>query len=132
MTLQSPSFLGWCSCTTLSAECPREHPGSENDNHEVKALDSSNLIKLVLAKVDVLYSNSMIEAWWRSLKHQWLFLNALDTLEAVERLVAFYVVQHNTVIPHSALGGLTPDEVYFGSGTSVVADLAAARLRAQL
>ena len=23
-------------------------------------------------------SNSMIEAWWRTLKYQWLFLNVLD------------------------------------------------------
>ena len=35
------------------------------------------------------------------------------------RHVAFYVPQHNSVIPHSALGGLTPDEVYFGTGTEV-------------
>ncbi len=88
--------------------------GTENVNGEVDKLVESGVIRRVLAQVEVIYSNSMIEAWWRSLKHQWLFLNVLDTLAAVERLVAFYVEQHNTVIPHSALGGLTPDEVYFG------------------
>ena len=45
--------------------------------------------------------------------------------------VGFYVHEHNTVIPHSALGGLTPDEVYFGSGADIGAQLAAARLQAQ-
>src|SRR4051812_24790763 len=55
----------------------------------------------------------------------------LDTIGAVEKHVAFYVHQHNSVIPHSALGGLTPDEAYFGTGADVSARLAAARLRAQ-
>jgi hypothetical protein len=32
----------------------------------------------------VTFSNSMIEAWWRSLKHDWLFLNQFDTLAAIE------------------------------------------------
>ena len=77
-------------------------------------LDDRKVIRRVLALVDVVYSNSMIEAWWRTLKHQWLFLNTLDTIGAVEKHVAFYVHEHNAVIPHSALGGLTPDEAYFG------------------
>ena len=55
----------------------------------------------------------MIEAWWRSLKHQWLFLHPLDTVATVRRLVAFYVDEHNRVLPHSAFRGQTPDEMYF-------------------
>jgi hypothetical protein len=55
----------------------------------------------------------MIEAWWRSLKHQWLFLNSLDSVTTVRRLVAFYVQDHNQVLPHSAFRGQTPDEMYF-------------------
>jgi hypothetical protein len=35
----------------------------------------------------------MIEAWWRCLKHQWLFLHSLDSVTTVRRLVAFYVDQ---------------------------------------
>jgi transposase InsO family protein len=97
----------------------------------VEQLVESNVIKLVLAQVDVLYSNSMIEAWWRSLKHQWLYLITLDTKETVAELVGFYVTQHNIVIPHFALDGLTPDEAYFGTGANVRAQLTAARLRAQ-
>jgi len=40
----------------------------------------------VLAQVEVDFSNSMIEAFWRSMKQTGL-LNQLDTLTAVERLV---------------------------------------------
>ena len=55
----------------------------------------------------------MIEAWWRSLKHHWLFLHSLDSVATVRRLVAFYVEEHNRVLPHSAFRGQTPDEMYF-------------------
>ena len=37
----------------------------------------------------------------------WLFANTLDTFAAVERLVVFYVDQHNTVMTHSAFRGQT-------------------------
>ena len=58
----------------------------------------------------------MIEAWWRALKHQWLFLHSLDSATTVRRLVEFYVQEHNRVLPHSAFRGQTPDETYFGTG----------------
>ena len=67
----------------------------------------------------------MIEAWWRFLKHQWLFLHSLDSVATVRRLVAFYVEEHNRVLPHSAFRGQTPDEMYFGTGEAVPADLTA-------
>jgi len=101
--------------------------GVENVNGDVDALLGLGRLRRVLAEVEVTFSNSMIEAWWRSLKHNWLFLNRLDTLAAVERLAAFYVQQHNAVIPHSAFHGQTPDEMYFGTGTTIPQHLTVAR-----
>jgi hypothetical protein len=49
----------------------------------------------------------------------------LDSVTTVRRLVAFYVQEHNTVLPHSAFRGQTPDEMYFGSGDTVPAELTA-------
>jgi hypothetical protein len=57
-------------------------------------------------------------------------LNNLDSLAAVVRLVEFYVTQHNSVLPHAALGGRTPDEVYFGTATEVPDQLKQARANA--
>ena len=37
----------------------------------VDALIESGLLRRVLAMVDIAFSNSMIEAWWRSLKYNW-------------------------------------------------------------
>ena len=110
--------------------------GVENVNAQVDELIITGVLRRVLAFTELRFSNSMIEAWWRSLKHQWLFLHSLDSLTTVRRLVEFYVDEHNRVLPHSAFRGQTPDEMYFGTGDTVPADLtsgaaAARRARAE-
>jgi putative transposase len=97
--------------------------GVENVNADVDDLIAADVLRRVLAFTELKFSNSMIEAWWRALKHQWLFLHSLDSVTTVRRLVAFYVQQHNQVLPHSAFRGQTPDEMYFATGDAVPADL---------
>ena len=80
---------------------------------------------------EITFSNSLIESWWRTLKHQWLYLNTLDTVTAVRNLVAFYIDQHNTHLPHSAFRGQTPDEMYFETGNEIPRQLEAARKAAR-
>lgn len=80
---------------------------------------------------EIRFSNSMIESWWRSLKHQWLFLHSLDSVAKLRNLVAFYVAEHNSTLPHSAFRGQTPDEMYFGTGDEIPARLEAARRAAR-
>ena len=92
-------------------------------NAQVDALIDTGVLRRLLAFTELKFSNSMIEAWWRSLKHQWLFLHPLDSVATIRRLVAFYVHEHNTVLLHSAFRGQTPDEMYFGTGDAVPADL---------
>ena len=101
--------------------------GIENVNGVVDATLFSACLERVLAQVDVTFSNSMIEAFWRSLKHQWLYLNSLDSVERLRTLVAFYVEQHSTQMPHAAFSGQTPDEMYFGMAANLPTELAAAR-----
>jgi hypothetical protein len=76
--------------------------GSENVNGEVNAILVEQALTRVLAQVEVTFSHSMIEAFWRSLKHSWIYLHNLDNATALGRLIEFYVEAHNTVIPHSA------------------------------
>ena len=97
--------------------------GVENVNAQIDDLITTGVLRRVLALTELQFSNSMIEAWWRSLKHQWLFLHSLDSVATVRRLVEFYVHEHNGVLPHSAFRGQTPDEMYFGTGDAVPADL---------
>ena len=104
--------------------------GSENVQGKVDALEAG-LLRRVLAQTEVAFSNSLIEAWWRSLKHNWLFLHPLDSLAHPRSLVAFYVAEHNSRIPHSAFRGETPDEMYFGTGVGVPDRLVAHRADAR-
>ena len=97
--------------------------GVENVNAQVDELVTAGVLRRLLAFTELKFSNSMIEAWWRSLKHQWLFLHSLENVATIRRLVAFYVQEHNHVLPHSAFRGQTPDEMYFGTGDGVPTDL---------
>jgi len=83
-------------CPTIIADA-----GVENGNGAVDATLASAKLRRVLVQVEVTYSNSVIEAWWRSLKHQWLYLNTLDTLTHLHALIAFFVEEHNAKMPHS-------------------------------
>jgi len=105
--------------------------GVENVNAAVDATLLAERLHRVLAQVEVTESNSMIEAWWRSLKHQWLYLNSLDTIERLRTLVAFFVEEHNTKMPHAAFRGHTPDEVYLGTAPNLPAQLADSRTKAR-
>jgi putative transposase len=105
--------------------------GVENYNSAVDELVDSGLLQRLLAQTDISFSNSLIESWWRTVKHQWLFLNTLDTLSRLEKLVAFYVDEHNTRLPHSAFRGQTPNEMYFGTGTHIPEELDAAKKAAR-
>ena len=105
--------------------------GIENFNARVDELVASGLLRRVLAQTDVSFSNSLIEAFWRTMKHQWLFLNTLDSVAAVRRHVTFYVAAHNSEIPHAAFRGQTPDEMYFGSGADLPDRLATPKKEAR-
>jgi transposase-like protein len=45
--------------------------GVENYNNAVDKLVDSGLLKRILAKTEIRNSNSLIESWWRVIKHQW-------------------------------------------------------------
>jgi hypothetical protein len=45
----------------------------EEINGDVDALVETGIPRRVLALVEVAFSTSMIAAWWRSLRHQWLY-----------------------------------------------------------
>ncbi len=59
--------------------------GCENVNSDVDGLLEDDGLRRTLAQLDVTFSNSMIEAFWRSLKHSWLYLHSLDSIESLRR-----------------------------------------------
>ena len=101
--------------------------GVENVNGAVDSILLTACLDRILAQVEVTFSNPLIEAYWRSLKHQWLFLNTLDSVARVRAMVEFHVNEHNTKMPHPAFSGQTPDEMFFGTGAKVPEELALAK-----
>ena len=101
---------------------------------------ADGFVHRVLALVEVSFSNSMIEAFWRSLRccvrrhslrHQWLYLHSVESFTQLKQLIDFYVREHKTQMPHHAFVGQTPDEVYFGHADRVRDRLTAARRQAR-
>ena len=45
--------------------------GVENFDRAVDELVDSGVLKRLLARTEIQFSNSLIESWWRVLKHQW-------------------------------------------------------------
>jgi transposase InsO family protein len=105
--------------------------GIENINTAVNLLCEQGILKTILAQTDIHFSNSMIEAFWRALKHQWLFLNNLNSIEDVRRLTEFYITEYNVTLPHSAFNGQTPDEMYFGTGNHIAQQIEAGKQKAR-
>jgi hypothetical protein len=77
----------------------RQMPGLQQRDASPETKISTGVLRRVLAFTELKFSNSLIEAWWRSLKHQWLFLHSLDSITTVRRFVEFYVQEHNRVLP---------------------------------
>ena len=79
--------------------------GVENVNDVVDgSLDFSQLTR-ILAQVEVSFPNSMIESFWRKIKYSFLFKYNRDSLATVKRLIAKFIDEYNTVMPHSAFRG---------------------------
>ncbi len=107
--------------------------GGENvaDNVDVSAALSDCDMTMLIAQTDILSSNSMIERFWSSMKHNFLFMQRLSSITALRRFADFYVVEHNTVIPHNAFQGQTPIEVFRGVSADVPELLASKRAEAR-
>jgi len=86
--------------------------GSENINHKVDEVLEAHQINRIIAKLDTEYSNSMIEAFFRSLKNNYLYFQNPNSLKHLKQNIEFYISEHNFKIPHSAHNGLTPEEIY--------------------
>ena len=60
---------------------------------------ADGFVHRVRALAEVSFSNSMIEAFWRSLRHQWLYLHWFESSTELEQQIDFYVKEHATQIP---------------------------------
>jgi len=86
--------------------------GVENLNSNVDQVLSKHQIERKIAQIDIRQSNSMIKAFFRSLKNNYLYYQKLESFESVKKHVDKYIKDHNELIPHTAFKGETPLEKY--------------------
>ena len=103
---------------SLSGEAPGNislivDGGSENNNSPVSAFIEGKPIWKFIAKVDLSFSNSMIEAVNRILKYQYIFRETIPGLEHLKSAIIKAINDYNNR-PYYALFGLTPNQVYAG------------------
>ncbi len=89
--------------------------GVENINKNVQEFSIKNKITQIIAQIDIQQSNSMIEAFFRSLKNNYLYFKPINTLDKAQELVNFYVNEHNNSIPHAGIKYCIPAQIYNGA-----------------
>lgn len=93
-------------------------PGSENTAKEVTNFIREGPLKRILARIDVRFSNSMIESVFRKLKHDYLKYCVIKTKKDLIQHVKFYFNEACNKVPLKALNGGIPIEVYTGKWTA--------------
>lgn len=90
--------------------------GSENVNITVSNFINSPDIPIehIIAQKDVVYSNSMVEALNKVIKHQFLFPKNITNKKHLQKKLQESVSVYNEIRPQMSLGGNTPIETFNG------------------
>lgn len=86
--------------------------GTENINKLVERCLVPTEIIHQIAQVDIDYSNSMVEAFFRGLKQYSLYKKIFNQIDEVKEVIDHYLEKYNELIPRHGLLGLTPSEKY--------------------
>ncbi len=87
--------------------------GGENKNSLVDKVLFSYKISRALAKVDTRYSNSMIEAFFRVIKSNFLNHKSFEGKKSLNKLIQYYINKYNHKIPHNTFSYQTPGQVFY-------------------
>ena len=96
-----PDFAGVIVCDA----------GSENLGVLPRKLLIGKGIKQLVAKKDIRFSNSMVEAVFRQFKQKF-YIKPAKNYNSLYKTIYKFVLQYNQIIPHSSLEGGTPKEIF--------------------
>ena len=68
------------------------------------------LIKQRIARKEIRGANTLIEVFFKTLKHDYLKFQELNSIEETTNMIQFFIYQHNHKIPRVALNGKVPIE----------------------
>ena len=85
---------------------------------EVDELIKNGMIDRITAGIEIDFSNSLVEALFSRMKHAYLYMQSLTTFNILVSKTDYYLDEHNNHIPHSALSGAVPIEVFVESWTN--------------
>lgn len=88
--------------------------GPENDNLTVKEFMDQNSIHHTIAFLDIVQSNSMMEAFYRTTKYQCLYQKKIENRNQLLKEFENWIHEYNHQKPHHALGICTPYEILNG------------------
>ncbi|TSJ41856.1 DDE-type integrase/transposase/recombinase [Fluviicola chungangensis] len=89
--------------------------GPENDNLTIKEFIQTNNINHTIALRDIKQSNSMMEAFYRTTKYQWLYLKDISNGKQLLKEFELWIKEYNHEKPHYASGIYTPCDILNGN-----------------
>jgi putative transposase len=94
--------------------------GCENVNNKVASFVEAHTDSIIhrIAQRDVVFSNSMIEAFNKVLKHQFLYPRTINNRQELKKIMKAVIPMYNYKRPQNALGGNTPYETFNGTPIS--------------
>jgi hypothetical protein len=92
--------------------------GPENDNITLKEFVQNVNIWHTIALKDIEQSNSMMEAFYHTIKYRYLYLMSIHNTEELITEFKNLLHEYHFHKPHYALGIFTPDEVRNGADVS--------------
>ncbi len=131
-------ILGWAISTTLEADFCIEAVAlalqynstdifNVDQGVQFTCHDFVNLLLKAGIKVSMdgkgrALDNIYIERFWRSIKHEWVYLHSAVTVNEMMKIVKEYMHYYNFQRPHQSLNYQTPAQVYEQNGGIIVPD----------
>lgn len=89
--------------------------GSQFTSYDFRKVLDSHEIKISMDGKGRCYDNIIIERFWRTLKYGNVFLNDYLTPKEASKGISHFIEKYNARRPHSSIGKVTPDSVYWES-----------------
>jgi len=111
------SFVLNCLKRALSNRKPEiinSDQGGHFTNPDYIELLEEDKIKISMDGKGQALDNVRTERFFRTLKYDLIYINEFETPKGLRKAINSYMHEYNTYRPHSSIGYLCPDQVYYG------------------